>query len=142
MKKILFVVLLLSSSAAFGQYYANHLDNTPQVLQIPEHTAHASWGQMGRGTIHYWWRNYQLLPGATGQTSDFPQMAELPLGDAARELRKQHAKVKKARVIWENWSRTRVFPARDFRGTFVRCRGAIRIYTTPFFRELEFSSPC
>ncbi|MFZ3263429.1 MAG: hypothetical protein WA172_05480 [Terriglobales bacterium] len=101
MKKILLVVLLLSSSAAFGQYYANHLDNTPQVFQIPEHTAHASYGHMaGEQSI--------IGGGATSfaqgdrRASDFPQMAELPLGDAARELKKQHERVKKARVIWEN----------------------------------------
>jgi hypothetical protein len=29
-------------------------------------------------------------------------MAAVPLGDTARELRKQHTKVKKAHIVWEN----------------------------------------
>jgi hypothetical protein len=34
--------------------------------------------------------------------SDFPQSAAVPLGTAAREIRKQHAEVKKSRVVWIN----------------------------------------
>lgn len=101
MKKILFVLLLLSTSAAFGQYSVNHLESQPQIFSIPDHPAHASYAPMagersivGGGSASY------------GQgdrpASDFPQMASVPLGDMARELKKQHARVKKARIIWEN----------------------------------------
>jgi hypothetical protein len=101
MKKILFVLLLLSANAAFGQYVINHVDSQPQIFSIPEHPAHASYAPMagersivGGGTSYF------------GQgdrpASDFPQMASVPLGDMARELKKQHARVKKARIIWEN----------------------------------------
>ena len=31
-----------------------------------------------------------------------PERREIPLGDAARELKKEHANVKKARKVWEN----------------------------------------
>jgi hypothetical protein len=34
--------------------------------------------------------------------SDFPQPESISLGSAARELRQQHAQLKKSRVIWVN----------------------------------------
>lgn len=101
MKRILLVLLLLSTSAAFGQYTAGHIDSQVQVYHIPDHPAHASYLSIGDG--------YGIVGGGTvtfGQgehpASDFPQLAAVPLGDAARELKKQHAQVKKARFIWEN----------------------------------------
>lgn len=101
MKKILLVLLLLSTSAAFGQYMVNHLDSQVQIYKPPEHPAQAFYAPMqgerslvGGGSATY----------AQGDRpfSDFPQAAAVPLGDAARELRKQHAQVKKARIVWEN----------------------------------------
>jgi hypothetical protein len=101
MKKILFVLLLLSTSAAFGQYGANHIDSQPQIVHIPDHPEHASYAPMAG--------EHSILGGgnfAFGQgerpASDFPQMAAVPLGDVARELKRQHARVKKAHVLWEN----------------------------------------
>jgi hypothetical protein len=101
MKNILFVLLLLSASAAFGQYGARSIDSQPQIYHPPEHQATASYSRLagersivGGGNTAY----------AQGDRpfSDFPQMASVPLGDMARELKKQHARVKKARIIWEN----------------------------------------
>ena len=34
--------------------------------------------------------------------SEFPQPPAVPLGTIARELRQQHAEVKKSRVVWVN----------------------------------------
>ena len=101
MKKSLLIFCLFSTSAAFGQYYATHLDAQPQVYHAPDHPAYATYAPMrqergitGGGTTLY----------AQGErpASDFPQAATVPLGDTARELKKQHALVKKARVVWEN----------------------------------------
>lgn len=101
MKKILLIVCLLSTSAAFGQYAVNHLDSQPQVYHAAEHPLHAAYapiaeehGIVGGGGVSF----------AQGErpVSDFPQMAAQPLGDAARELKKQHARLKKARFVWEN----------------------------------------
>jgi hypothetical protein len=101
MKKILLIVCLLSTSAAFGQYFANHIDNQPQVYHAPDHPLHASYAPIadGRGIVGGGGVSF-----AQGErpVSDFPQMAALPLGDAARELKKQHAQLKKARFVWEN----------------------------------------
>jgi len=101
MKKILLVLCLLSTSAAFGQYFANHVDAQPQVYRAPDHPSHAAYAPLAQG---------QGIVGGGGMTygqgdrpaSDFPQAATVPLGDTARELKKQHALVKKARVVWEN----------------------------------------
>lgn len=102
MKKILLMIIcLLSTSAAFGQYGAGHFDSQPQVYHAPEHPLHAGFmalasehGIVGGGSVNF----------AQGErpVSDFPQAAVLPLGDAARELKKQHAQVKKSRFVWEN----------------------------------------
>lgn len=102
MKKILLMIAcLLLTSAAFGQYVVNHIDSQPQVYHAPEHPQHAAYapiaeehGIVGGGGVSF----------AQGErpVSDFPQMAAPPLGDAARELKKQHARLKKARFVWEN----------------------------------------
>lgn len=101
MKRILLVLCLLSASAAFGQYGGNYLNNQAQPYHAPEHPAHASYATLA---------GEQALVGGGSATfaqgdrppSDFPQAEAAPLGDAARELKKQHAQVRKARVVWEN----------------------------------------
>lgn len=101
MKRLLLVLCLFSTSAAFGQYWASHLDSQPQVYRAPDHPAHASYATI---------RDEQGIVGGGGAIFaqgerpawDFPQAAPVPLGDRARELKKQHAMVKKARVVWEN----------------------------------------
>ena len=102
MKKILLMIsCLLLTSAAFGQYGASRLDSQPQIYHAPDHPLHAAYsalaqehGLVGGGSINF----------AQGErpVSDFPQAAVLPLGDAARELKKQHALLKKSRFVWEN----------------------------------------
>ena len=102
MKKILLLVCVLSTSAAFGQYYANHLDSQVQIYRSPDHPSYATYAPMAqeRGVAG----GGSSMSYAQGErpVSDFPQAAPVPLGDTARELKKQHALVKKARVVWEN----------------------------------------
>jgi hypothetical protein len=104
MKKTLFLFCLLCTSAAFAQYGAS-ISNQPQIHESPSHTAHASYAPMA----HEW----SILSGssfsmARGErpASDFPQQATaeetVSLGAVARELRQQHAQVKKSRVVWVN----------------------------------------
>ncbi|MGA2004186.1 MAG: hypothetical protein ABSG70_12430 [Terriglobales bacterium] len=101
MKNILLVLLLFSTSAAFGQYIGNHVDSQVQVYHIPDHPAHASYSQIGDGSGIVGGGGMFFARGDR-PASDFPQATAVPLGDSARELKKQHAQVKKARVIWEN----------------------------------------
>ena len=101
MKTILLVSCLLTASVVFGQGYYGSRVSEPQIYMPADHTAHASYAPMaqergigGGGSPTF----------AQGDrpASDFPQVASAPLGDTARELKKQHAQVKKARFVWEN----------------------------------------
>ncbi len=104
MKKTLFLLCLLcllSSAAAFAQLGASYISNEPQVYHSPSHPAHASYMPMSQEQNVLGGTNY-----FTGQgerpLSEFPQPAAVPLGTIARELRQEHAQLKKSRVVWVN----------------------------------------
>jgi len=105
MKKTLFLLCLLSCPAAFAQLGASYISSEPQIYYSPSHPAHASYTPMSPD------RN--VLPSlsyfaAQGErpASDFPHAATaaeaISLGEVARELRQQHAQLKKSRVVWVN----------------------------------------
>lgn len=100
MKTIFLMVCLLWTSTAFGQYYG-YLNSQPQVYHAPDHPAHASYAAIAQETSVVGGGNVSFAQGDR-PASDFPQKAAVPLGDAARELKKQHAQLKKARKVWEN----------------------------------------
>ncbi|MGA3196632.1 MAG: hypothetical protein ABSD39_16665 [Terriglobales bacterium] len=101
MKKILFASLLFSASAAFGQYTVGHIDNQPNVFHPAEHPATAYYAPMAGERSIVGGGGTSYIQGDR-PASDFPQMASVPLGDMARELKKQHLKAKKAHIVWEN----------------------------------------
>ena len=101
MKKVLLVLCLLLTSAAFGQVFGSYISSEPQVYHAPEHPAHASYAPLAEEHGIVGGGNASFAHGDR-PPSDFPQMAATPLGDTARELKKQHARVRKARVVWEN----------------------------------------
>jgi hypothetical protein len=104
MKKILFVLCLLSATAAFAQYsngFASHVSTEPFVYQAPSHPAHASYAPMSQEQSVLGAANYTSARGER-PASDFPQAEAVSLGVFAREFRKQHAQAKKARVVWIN----------------------------------------
>lgn len=97
MKKTLLMFCLLCASAAFAQNQYNPTSITNQVTtpQFYSHPDHATERTIfaSSGTVS-----------AQGErpASDFPQAEAVSLGAAARELRKQHAQMKKSRVVWIN----------------------------------------
>jgi hypothetical protein len=103
MKKTLFILCLLSTAGAFAQYYpaAGHIDNTPVIYESPSHPAHASYAPMMQEQSVLGSSNYTSAQGER-RASDFPQAEGISLGVYARELRKQHAELKKARFVWVN----------------------------------------
>ena len=101
MKKTLLVICLLSATAAFGQYYGGSMNSQPQFYEPPSHPAHASYAPLAQETNIITGNNFTYAQGER-PASDFPQQAAVPLGDAARELKKQHETVKRARFVWEN----------------------------------------
>jgi hypothetical protein len=103
MKKTLFVFCLLSTAAAFGQYGlgAGVMNNQAQSYQFQTSPRHASYAPMSE--------EKSVLPSTTffsaqgdRRPSDFAQPEAMPLGTIARELKRQHAELKKSRVVWIN----------------------------------------
>jgi hypothetical protein len=103
MKKTLFVVCLLSSSAAFAQYYSsgNSRTSDPVVYQAPSHPSHASYAPMAQEQNILAAATYTSAQGER-RASDFPQAESVSLGAYAREMKKQHAQLKRSRVVWIN----------------------------------------
>jgi hypothetical protein len=103
MKKILFVLCLLSAAAAFAQNTlgASALNSQAQSYQFQSHPEHATYTPMSQ--------ERSVLPSSTYSSaqgdrpaSDFAQPEAVSLGVAARELRKQRGDLKKSRVVWVN----------------------------------------
>jgi hypothetical protein len=104
MKTTLFLFCLFCAGAAFGQSAAGYsaLSNEPQVFQMPSHPQHATQKPMASEQSLL---ETSALIYARGQRPlwDFAKLSELvPLGDAARALRKERAAAKKARICWED----------------------------------------
>jgi hypothetical protein len=92
MKTTFLVLCLLLATAAFGQY------------QPPSHPEHASVHALA---AEHYVGSGRASTSAQGERPawDLPQAHVAPappLGDTARILRKEHAKLKKARCVFEN----------------------------------------
>jgi hypothetical protein len=101
MKKTLFVLCLLSGTAAFAQQNAASLNSQVSIPQFISHEAHATYTSMSTETSILASSSYASAQGER-PASDFPQAEAVSLGAYAREIRKQHAQVKKSRVVWVN----------------------------------------
>jgi hypothetical protein len=103
MKKTLFVLCLLSTTAAFAQYYsgASTISSQPQIYESPSHPAHASYAPMSQEQNVLAATSYSSARGER-RASDFPQPESVSLGATAREIRQQHAQLKKSRFVWVN----------------------------------------
>ncbi len=101
MKKTLFVLCLLTATTAFAQIYGGGISSQPQMYQSPSHPQHAGYTAQPQGQGILGGAGYSSAQGDR-RASDFPQPDEVSLGAAARELKKDHAQTKKARVVWIN----------------------------------------
>jgi hypothetical protein len=102
MKKTLLVLCLLSTTAAFAQLYGGApRSNEPQIYESPSHPAHAAYAPMSQEQNVLAATGYSAAQGER-RPSDFPQAESASLGAVARELKKQHAQLKKSRVVWVN----------------------------------------
>jgi len=100
MKITLLVFCLLLTTAAFGQYVTS-INSQANPYRSPDHPAHASYADTAPEQTVVGGGGYTLAQGDR-PASDFPQKQQMSLGDAARELRKQHEQVKKASFVWTN----------------------------------------
>jgi uncharacterized iron-regulated membrane protein len=103
MKTTLFLLCLLSTTAAFAQYggTTSYISSQPQVFQPPSHPEHAAYVPMSQERNVLAATSYTVGQGER-RASDFPQAEAVSLGAFAREFRKQHAQLRKARVVWVN----------------------------------------
>ncbi len=101
MKTILCVLFLICATAAFAQN-APVLTNQPSIMQIPDHAEHASQHDMAISQDLLEHSNYSYAKGERPLWEFGPVgPPPVPLGDIARDNRKDHALVKKAQIIWE-----------------------------------------
>ncbi len=100
MKKTLFILCLLSATAAFAQF-GGSLNSQPQAFEFPSHPAHAAYTPMSPEQSVLASSSYTSAQGER-PPSDFPQAEAVSLGAYAREIRKQHAQLKKSSVVWAN----------------------------------------
>jgi hypothetical protein len=102
MKPVLFVLCLLSTSAAFAQYGGvSYISSEPQIYQFAGHPAHAAYAPMSQEQNILAATSYSSAHGER-LASDFPQPESVSLGAAARELKQQHAQLKKSPTVWVN----------------------------------------
>jgi hypothetical protein len=98
-KTMLFALCLLCATAALGQSGAV----LSSSLQFSNHTEHAA--PMGMAQPQDLWGGSSAVVSAQGERpvgEVVPEKYEMPLGDAARIQRKEHAADRKAQVVWEN----------------------------------------
>lgn len=101
MKTNLFVLCFLFATAAFGQVGGSAPLNSS--LQFSGHADHA--GPAGMAQEQNLWGGSGSVVVARGEQpvgEVVPEKYEMPLGDAARIQRKEHATDKKSLVVWEN----------------------------------------
>jgi hypothetical protein len=105
MKTALLVLCLLGTTAAFGQQPAGMVSRQPHSHQPPSHPAHAAANALAAEHYILGGTKYLSLQGDRW-TWDLPQApTQSPtqsLGETARILREGHAKLTKARVVFEN----------------------------------------
>src|SRR5450432_1861912 len=102
MKKLLLVFGLFFASQAFGQIAAGVISSESQRIYVPSHDAVAEQKSMTE-------ERSLLIPSNSvhGQGSRplwelAPVHVDIPLGDTARMLKKQHGAFRKADIVWEN----------------------------------------
>ena len=102
MKKILLVLLPAFHQCGLCAVLRWRIPfSEPQIYEVPSHPAHAAYTPMSQEQSVLAATSYSAAQGER-RASDFPQPDGVSLGAYAREIRKQHAQLKKARVVWIN----------------------------------------
>ena len=99
MKTAFLVLCLFLTTVAFGQYAA--VSGQPQPYQPPSHPEHATVHELASEQSVLGGTNYVSASGER-PTWELPQAPTPSLGETARILKKEHGKLKKARVVYEN----------------------------------------
>jgi hypothetical protein len=104
MKTTLFVLCLFGATTAFGQAVGvgSALSSQPVITEFVSHPEHAGSHAMGQEQNLREQAGYVYAQGERPLWDVVRASRALPLGDAARVLRKEHASAKKAQIVWEN----------------------------------------
>jgi hypothetical protein len=100
MKTTLLVLSLFLTGAAFGQY-GSSISSHPNPYHPPSNPAHASRHGLAAEQSVIGGASYTFAQGEK-PAWELPQEPTVSLGDVARKLREEHAKLKKARFVYEN----------------------------------------
>jgi hypothetical protein len=101
MKITLFLVFcLVCVTGAFAQ--SGSVAYMVSTYVAPEHPMHAAPAPLSQGQSLFTGSGVTIAQGELPLWEVAPKTKEIPLGDRAREERKEHATAKKARVVWEN----------------------------------------
>jgi hypothetical protein len=104
MKSTVFVLCLLCATAAFGQSVgATALSAQPVVVQFYSHPEHASPLPMAQEQSLLIPSAYTYAKGERPLWEFAPDSYATPLGDTARQLKKEHAAAKKSDTVWVNF---------------------------------------
>lgn len=99
MKTAIAVIGFFCATAAFGQTV---LSNTAQPYRPPDHVARAVQHDMGEETSLLSAGSYTYAKGEVPLAELASPMYQTPLGDVARENKKEHAEVPKAAKVFED----------------------------------------
>jgi len=102
MKTTLFLLCLLFASAAFGQSYLSPANLSTNVQMI-SHQQRAIQQPMAQDQDIRESSGFTYARGERPMWEVMPLPQVQPLGDAARELRKEHEAVRKAVKVFENY---------------------------------------
>jgi hypothetical protein len=94
-----FVFCLACVTGAFGQAATATMGST---FVVPDHPTHASPAPLAQAQSLFTGSGVTTAQGELPLWEVAPKHKEIPLGDAARQEKKEHASAKKARVVWEN----------------------------------------
>jgi len=104
MKTALFVLWLFCATGVWGQSAVggSSLSYEPVVSWAPSHAQHASQQPMAQGHNLLESSGFNYARGEKPLWEVAPITVAVPLGDAARVVRKEHAAAQKAIKVWTN----------------------------------------
>jgi hypothetical protein len=105
MKTAFFLFCVLCASAAFGQNVSagtSALSAQPIPIVVPTHPEHASQRALNTEQSLFETSAYTYARGERPLWEVAPKIVEVPLGDIARDLRKDHAIARKSAAVFEN----------------------------------------
>lgn len=104
MKTKLFAICFLLTTAAFGQSVLTGSPMNPDAQPVPffSHPQHARQTPMASEESPMEKSGVLYAQGTRPLWEVAPEANPVPLGDAARVLRKEHESAKKAVIVWNN----------------------------------------